>query len=107
MSDIAITIPMHVAWEDYQMELDRAADGETMNFKVSGMPKASPGDRCYVVHRGYVRGYMIISGLSEEGFTCTTFGHRYDGKFIQRTGPFYPVEPIPMRGFQGFRYVNF
>ena len=26
------------------------------------------------------------------------------GKFIQRSGEFFKIEPIPMKGFQGFRY---
>lgn len=107
MKDIIITIPKKIAWTNYQKELDRAFDGEVMNFKVSNFPKTCKGKRCYVVHDGYIRGYMIISKLSEKSFKCTTTGKVWAGKFIERTGKFFSLDcPIKMRGFQGFRYVK-
>jgi len=103
--DIVITIPKSVKWDDYQKEIDAVKDGsQVMNFKVNHFPKTEPGNKCYLVHDGNIRGWMEIVGLSEEDFTCTTTGKDFKGKFIQRSGPFHKIEPMPMKGFQGFRY---
>lgn len=104
--DIIITIPKTINWEDYELELDKASNGAVLNFKVSNFPKSNIGDKCYLLHNGYIKGYMIISGLSEKEFTCSTTHKNWKGKFIERTGEFYKITPIPMKGFQGFRYYK-
>lgn len=106
--DIVVTIPKSTEWEVYEKELDAAALGETMRFKVSSLPKrSSVGDRCYVVWDGLVRGWMRISGFYEGKFRCTTTGRIWRGKFIERTGHFTRLEePIPYLGFQGWRYFE-
>lgn len=105
--DIIITIPKNIACEDYQKEIDAVADGsQVMNFKVNSFPKTSIGAKCYLCHNGFIKGYMIICGMSEKNFTCTTTGRNWNGKFIERSGKFYPVEPIPMAGFRGYRYYQ-
>lgn len=106
MRDIVITIPKSISWENYQKELDAAANGEALNFKVANFPDTGPGMRCFVTHDGFIKGYMIISALSEKEFQCTTTGKEWKGKFIERTGNFFPIKPIQMKGFQGFRYIN-
>lgn len=77
-----------------------------MNFKVAHFPDTGPGQKCFLVHDGFVKGYMIISGLSEKEFSCTTTGKHWKGKFVERTGKFHTIKPIPMKGFQGFRYIT-
>lgn len=107
MRDIIVTIPATIKWDEYKKELDRAAKGEILNFKVNHFPKTEKGCKCYILHRGYIRGYMFISGLSTKKFTCTTTGKVWAGKFIERTGKYYPlIRPISMTGFQGFRYFG-
>jgi hypothetical protein len=106
MKDIIITIPKTIKWEDYLKELKAAEQGEILNFKVRSFPNTGPGKRCYVVHDGHIKGYMIITGMSEKSFNCTTTGKHWSGKFIERTGKFYALKPIEMQGFRGFRYVN-
>ena len=60
-----------------------------------------------LVHNGFVKGWMEIVGFSEQPFVCTTTNRKWDGKFIQRSGPFhYLQEKIPYKGFQGFRYFD-
>lgn len=49
-------------------------------------------------------GYMFISGFSEKTFKCTTTGNIMSGKFIERTGKFYKINPIQHNGFRGFKY---
>lgn len=103
--DIIITVPKKISWDDYSQELEAVKDGtQVMNYKVRSFPKTSIGNKCYVVYDGFIRGWMEIVGLSEEEFTCTTTGRVWSGKFIQRSGEFHEIEPIPMKGFQGFRY---
>lgn len=106
---IVVTLPSNISWENYQKELDKVKDyEEVMNFKVYNFPKGiKHGDKCYVVHRGYVIGWMKIIGFSEKDFKCSTTGKQYSGKFIERSGPFHYLDTqIPMKGFQGFRYFN-
>lgn len=105
--DIVITLPSSIDWEDYQREIDRVKDeSEVLNFRVPSLPaQTAPGERCYLVWRGNVIGWMKIHGFREGEFTCTTTGHTWKGKFIQRTGPLNRVDPVPVKGFRGFRYV--
>lgn len=103
--DIVITLPASIEWEDYQKELDAVAGGRgVLRFKVSNFP-TEPIKNCYLVWRGYVRGYMWVSGYLTGRFTCETTGKEWNGKFIERCGPFHKLKkPIEMRGFQGWRY---
>lgn len=103
--DIIITLPKTINWIDYQKELDSVANGENiLNFKVNNFPKTGIGSKCYLIHDGFIRGYMFISGLTTKSFTCSTTGKKWDGKFIERSGKFFSIIPIPMKGFQGFKY---
>jgi hypothetical protein len=104
---IVVTLPASVEWFDYEKELEAVRDGsQQMHFRVPSLPRVKAGDPCYVVHRGHVRGWMAVSGTKRGGFDCTTTGRRWDGNFVSRSGPFHPIEPVPMRGFQGFRYAS-
>jgi hypothetical protein len=52
---------------------------------------------------------MKISNISKrDGFTCTTTGKDWgDGNYISRTGVFhYLKEPVPMKGFMGYRKIE-
>lgn len=108
MKDIVITIPKKIKWEEYQKELDKVKDEkEVLNFKVTHLPKdTSKGRRCYIVYNDNIIGWMKISGLVEQEFTCSTTGKNWKGKFIQRTGKLNKINPIPMKGFRGFRYYE-
>lgn len=105
--DIIITLPAKISWYEYQKELVKAEDGEIMNFKVNHLPKQTQkGCKCYLLHQGQIKGYMIICGLKSKEFTCSTTGKKWKGNFIQRTGEFYLIKTIPMKGFQGYRYYE-
>ena len=106
---IIVTLPSRIEWSDYERELRKAANyNYALNFKVHSFPNGiRKGDKCYVVHKGYVIGWMEITGFSQEPFVCTTTGRKWQGKFIQRSGPFHYIqEKIPYKGFQGFRYFD-
>jgi hypothetical protein len=105
--DIVVTLPKDVHWGDYKKELDAVKDGNgILRFKVWNLPGQDVlGGRCYLVWRGYVRGWMKVVGLGMGEFRCETTGKVWQGRFIERSGPFWElVKQIPMRGFQGFRY---
>lgn len=105
--DIVVTIPKSISWKDYEKELDAVKDySQVMNFKVNNFPKTKPGNKCYLLYDGAIIGWMEIVGLSEKEFDCTTTGNKWKGKFIERSGPFHRIDPIPMKGFQGFRYFK-
>ena len=106
--DIIVTIPKSISWKNYQKELKAVESGnQVMNFKVPRLPKqAKVGDKCYLCHNGYVIGWMKIVGMQSGGFVCTTTGTNWEGNFIQRGGRFNKIKPIPMKGFQGFKYFK-
>lgn len=106
--DIVITLPAKIDWGEYVKELKKVEnEEEVLNFKVNSLPtKTSVGCKCYVCWRGSIVGWMKISGLVSNNFTCSTTGQKWSGKFIQRTGTFNYLETaIPLKGFQGFRYI--
>ena len=111
MSAICITIPKSIKWEDYQKELAAVEDeSQEMNYRIPTLPKdVQVGDKCYICHDGYIKGWMKISFIGKrDGFQCTTTGENWDdGYYVSRTGKFhYLKEPIPMKGFMGYRKIE-
>ena len=108
--NIVITLPQHYDFGRYLAEqAEAAAVGLASNYRVSTAPKVRAGDRCYLVWHGSVRGWQQINSVAikPNGFTCQTTGKRWPpGTYIQRSGPFHRIEPIPMRGFRGWRYFE-
>lgn len=102
-----VTVPKTTSWETYKKELwDVEHESLIMNYRVRYFPKKMQiGDRMYIVHDGYVKGWMKIVGLVDsDGFTCRTTGIYWgEGKFIQRSGKFHEVVGIRMKGFRGVR----
>jgi hypothetical protein len=52
---------------------------------------------------------MKISNIgNKDKFNCTTTGIEWgDGCYISRTGKFnYLDNPIPMKGFMGYKYID-
>ena len=104
---LIVTLPSEIKWKDYERERRKAANYKhTLKFKVHNFPKGiHEGDKCYVVYNGLIKGWMEIVGFAEE--TCMATNKKWDGKYIQRSGPFhYLQETIPYKGFQGFRYFD-
>ena len=106
---LLITLPSTFEWSDYEEELAAVTDESyVMNFKVPFLPKNIEGiTRVYLVYRGNIVGWQKFVGCSTDDFTCTTTGKGWKGKFLQRTGPFHKITPIPYKGFQGFRYYKY
>lgn len=111
MANICITLPKSVKWSDYEKELEKVKDGkEKMNFRLPTLPKdVHPGDRCYICHDGFVKGWMKITSIGKhDGFNCSTTGKEWsDGIYVSRSGEFhYLNNPIPMKGFQGYKKIG-
>lgn len=106
--DIIVTLPKSTSWLEYEKELKAVESEElVMNFKVPNLPKeTSVGEKCYLCYKGNIVGWMKIVGLKENFFKCTTTGRTWNGNFVQRSGKFNKIQPIPMKGFQGFRYLR-
>jgi hypothetical protein len=103
-----VTIPKSTKWEDYEKELKAVEDeGLVLNYRVRYMPKGIDiDDRVYIVHDGMVRGFHPLLGIKNwpNGFVCETTGTEWPpGIYLQRTGRFYRIDPIPMQGFRGLR----
>ncbi len=108
---ILITIPKTIKWEDYKKELETVKDGnQEMSFRVSSKPtKVKPGDRCYLCHNGFIKGWMIISNIEyRNAFDCSTTGKHWDeGWYVSRSGEFHKLDKeIPQKGFQGYHYIK-
>ena len=105
-----LTIPKTTPWNEYKKELAAVADGShVLNYRTRHFPKEmKTGDRCYIVHDGKVRGWMIIVGMvNAKPWTCTGTGTKWPaGKYIQRSGAFHPVDGPLMNGFRGVRKFN-
>lgn len=105
--DWVLTLPKQVEWSDYERELKAVADrSQVLNYRMAYRGSKKPGDRCFVVHQDVVKGWMEVVDVvtHEDGFRCTTTGEWWrPGHYLQRSGPFHPVDPVPMKGFQGVR----
>jgi len=103
-----LTVPKTTEWKIYLKEIETVKDGtQEMRYKTRYFPKEMKvGDKCYVVHDGFVQGWMKITKMLDmpEGFTCTTTGNYWEpGKYIVRSGPFHHESGTPMTGFRGIR----
>lgn len=80
-------------------------------FPTSCYPVSlTPGDRVYYVEDGYVRGFAVVVAIVMSplsGWTCETTGKRWPpGMFVFVDAKSWKwIEPAPMRGFRGFRYL--
>lgn len=106
---IVVTWPKKRSLESYLSELRTAeAQGKVIHFRVPSYPTIPYGGRCYMVHDGFVRGYLITLGFSNgTGVIDPITGEIWPfGKYVVRNPHWNPVDPVPMKGFQGWRYYD-
>lgn len=109
MSDVVVTWPKSRPLESYLSELKRAErDGEVAYYSVRGDVQTKEGERCFHVHDGAIRGYLIVRKvvfIPEGSLIDNVTGQHFpSGFYIERDPEWHPVDPIPMQGFRGFRY---
>lgn len=121
--DIIATWPKTRSLDSYLEELQRAYEHEfplNINYRVANWPHWEFGSltarpaRCYMIHSGFVRGYNNIryttyyednevARVENDSFA----GFWPKGKYIVRHPKWFPVDKIPMRGFQGWRWFDY
>lgn len=126
--DVAITIPKTTSWETWLEEARSASSGcgrtrETakggepfgnaqgkLRYHIGRKPKKlRAGERCFVLHDGFLRGFHYVKKISYScGLKCEVAGKSWpEGYYLVRSGRFFQLEdPIAMKGFRGFRYVE-
>ena len=84
--------------------------GETIvqAWSVNRLPKnLKVGDKVYFIENGEIKYYHIVIGTVEDGFECEATGRVWEGNNILMSYPEVKLKkPIPMKGFQGFRYTE-
>lgn len=113
MPDIIVTTPKsrmkEAAREAAEAREEIDTGGEAWYFRNVGRARIAPGERIYYVEDGYVRGYAVVAWVGEENeLTCDTTGRRFGpGRYAMMDARSWVwIDPIPMRGFQGWRYVD-
>ena len=114
--DIIVTTPKGQMAAAAQEAADCIADGGGEYFRrfhsLNCPHQLHAGDRVYYVEDGFIRGFCTVSrvqAVGPDGMVCDTTGRRWSQGFFA----FMPasswkwIRPIPMRGFQGFQYVNY
>lgn len=114
MRDIIVTTPQACA-EAAALEAAESIQciqegGEAWYFRNLGLhaPRdLEEGDRCFYVEEGYVRGFATVSAITwSPSEICQTTGRHFgQGVYACMDARSWKwIEPIPMRGFQGYRY---
>jgi len=75
-------------------------------FPLARHPTIGPGDRVYYVEDGYIRGFAVVTAAGDACMNCETTGRRWgDGWYVFMDAKSWRwIDPVPMTGFQGFRY---
>ena len=112
--DIVITIPKS-EYGNIDKEIEWAQGlpiedlrGTTKNWTVGRFPtKIEDGDRCYFIKDGQIVHYREIIGLDETSFTCEVTNRDWSGPMLELSPiPIALNEPVPMKGFRGWRYLR-
>lgn len=114
--DVVVTIPaaQHEHWERFRkvfLDWIRSGHDGYYFWQFHGKPKSlGVGDRIYYTHCGFVVGFNIVADLAEEteGITSWPDGHHFPPGWYATmlVDTWRWIEPITMRGFQGFRYFR-
>lgn len=110
--DILVTTPkseMANAAQEAADAILRRGGEYFRRFPRGRVPDVKSGDRCYYVEDGFVRGYALITrGFLCDGMVCDATGRRWDEGFyiVMEAASWRWIRPLPMRGFQGFRYAS-
>ncbi len=111
--DIIVTTPKSQMATAAQEAADciAAGGGEYFRrFAQTQKPDVGKGNRVYYVEDGYVRGFARCcrTGYMHCAIKCSTTGRRWpEGFYVFMNAKTWQwIEPIPMQGFQGFRYAD-
>ncbi len=110
--DIIVTTPksqMEAAAQEAR-DCIAAGGGEYFRrFPRWHAPNVQPGERVYYVEDGYVRGFAVVTRVKDRKWPqeCATTGYVWPpGLYVYMAAQSWQwINPIPMQGFQGFRYA--
>ena len=112
--DIIVTTPKREMANAAQEAEDCKRDGGGEYFRrfpVERAPEVLPGDRVYYVEDGFVRGFAVVARIhaTASGQCCDTTGRRWPPGFyvFMDATTWRWIRPLPMKGFQGFRYAKY
>jgi hypothetical protein len=111
MSDIIVTTPKSES-ANAKLEAEQARHEGAFYFRtLNTKPNIEIGDRVFYVENGYVRGFALVSAIATPDgnpIKCDTTGREWHGKCVlwMRASSWKWIEPIPMRGFQNYRYTD-
>jgi hypothetical protein len=112
--DIIVTTPRSEMANAAREAADCIRDGGGQYFRrfpLRQHPLVEPGDRVYYVEDGFIRGFARIEITLDDssGKRCDTTGRDWSPGFYvyMAASSWHWIRPIPMRGFQGFRYVDY
>ena len=103
MKDLLITMPEHV------VRSVLAAPQDRFWFKHCGRGKPKwhvVGDRVFFLYGGFIRGFGRTHSVRRLGRVVSLDGRRFGAGWYLKIFPdsWRWITPLPMRGFQGFRY---
>jgi hypothetical protein len=104
VSDCVVTVPQRL-WGEWLDEGDLPGEpdtGDTFHFWLaSPLPEMQPGERVYIVAHGRLRGYAPLVAIERRCRLRPSVGC-----LVRRGGAVAVTIDRPIRGFQGFRYVD-
>lgn len=112
--DIIVTTPKNKMSEAAQEAEDMKSQGGGYYFRVFPIKRYPKnlfsGDKVFYVEDGYIRGFCEVSwrGINTSVVMCFTTGKLYPMGYLvlMKADSWKWIKPIPMKGFQGFRYAK-
>jgi len=114
MRDIIVTTPkseMKIAAKEAEECIRLIQDGEQPYYfrTFHKKPKAMGiGSRVFYVEDGYIRGFATIAEIGKGDMLCEITDRNWGGEchIIMLAKNWKWIKPIPMKGFQGYRYFE-
>lgn len=110
MRNIVVTTPKHMT-KTAAAEAQKCIEaGGGLYFRRFKLRPAGlcVGSRIYYVERDYIRGFGVISEIRTGDMVCDITGQNWGLGYyaIMPAESWTWIEPIPMKGFQGWRYFD-
>jgi len=110
--DIIVTTPkseMETAAQEAEMIKQHGGGRYFRRYPYGRCPKVSPRSKVFFVEDGYVRGFCEVLEVGDlpDGLECEiTKDNPGEGTYVVMDATSWCwIKPIPMKGFQNFRYV--
>jgi len=98
--------------EGYEGWLKECAGADRMYLGIGNIPfpnHTEVGEKCFIVHDGYIRGYQIIKEFKKRknDFKDLETGKSYEaGSYVVLQDEFYFIPPVKKNDFEGYQYFK-